>query len=254
MNISPADITTLTVVENDSGLVRYAINSIKRFTSPLPAQIIIAHNGNSDMFLQEFRVDPRIVIVENPLDKSITHSSDRHGIGINKIMPLVKTKYTAIIESDLILLSDVWWHLDDSFDMKASQKSGAEWNYEVKDINYWFMCFVLFKTELFSGINWSTSKLRPFNVHPTIYNDSGWEMAGEVDRKQARIKELEYVKCKVGGKTKVFTKEFAYKSFELWENNEPICAHFYRGSDISRRPNPKKDLKDWMLICDNAIK
>lgn len=248
-DIMAKDITTLTVVERDNGLIKYTINSIRKFTNPIP-QIIIAHNGSSEKYLKEFKSDNNILIIENPISLQVRNTSNRHGLGLNKIMPLVKTKYTAIIESDVMLLSNKWWQMDDSYDFKACQKRGLESS--LKDINYWFMCFVLFRTDLFKNINWCMSPNRPQHVNPLIYNDCGWEMAEEVDKNNAKIKSLEYVKCG-SGKTKIFDKSFNYLSFELWEDKEPICAHLYRGSDLNRRPEGKSDLVRWKKICDEYL-
>ena len=253
--IRPEDLTTLTVVENDSGLVKYTINSIKKFT-PITPKIIIAHNNNSSAaVLTPFKNDPGVLIVPNKINPGVKNTSTRHGLGLNAIMPLVQTPYTAIVESDVILTSDKWWQLDDSYDLKACQKAGCDPDYSPKDVNYWFMCFLVFKTKLFKDINWCPSPQRPQGpVHPYIYNDSGWEMASAVSKHHALIKSLEYVKCKVGGKQRIFDDSFSYKSFELWEDSEPICAHFYRGSDIQRRPNPSGDLKRWSSICDGILR
>jgi CDP-glycerol glycerophosphotransferase (TagB/SpsB family) len=130
--ISPNDITCIVVIENYNELADHTIESIKKFTNPIPKILICFNTGNTKAinikrykrdkinFIEKCSNDKNIKIVMNDIPGNIKNTSIRHGIGINKLMELVDTKYTAIIESDVILTSDKWYYLDErKFDIKA---------------------------------------------------------------------------------------------------------------------------------------
>ena len=123
--IDPKDLTCIIVMENDSGIVNYAIQSIIKFTNPCPKILICENTGNvksKACELVPFKIKHKdLIIVKNPLGEKPFNTSERHGLGLNKLMRMVNTEYTAIIESDICLLSKNWIKLDTSkYDIKAA--------------------------------------------------------------------------------------------------------------------------------------
>jgi hypothetical protein len=237
--ISVNDITCIMVMENDRGLAVDGVSSVVKFSAG--ARILVCNNGNSYDSASRIAQLPNVRIIDNQINSSVTNTSVRHGIGINRLYKEVKTNYVAIIESDVLVTSSNWYKLDvDKFDIKAIPRGGN------KDIPHWHVCFLLGKTKLFNGINWE-AKVRVSEDGKRLYGDTGWEMY-KVLKDQSRIKACEQVACSTGN-TRYFDKSFSYKSFEIWEDNNPIAAHYFRGSDPSRRKvkygNVHQELSRW---------
>jgi len=144
-------------------------------------------------------------------------------------MPLVKTNYTAIVESDCVVLRDDWFDFDiKKYDMTASLK--------VKEFGeeQYHVCFLIFKTEILKGMDWKPIKeLQPIK----FWRDTGFRIFSCIGGRTDRI---QYLNIKNNKKAKIFKHGFEYKSFEIYKDDGmPIAAHFGRGSDLSRRPTNK---------------
>lgn len=237
------NLTILTVVENDCGLLDLMIKSVCKFTYPEP-NIIICDNGRNKGALNQYNKKNDILIVQNtPL---LAGGSNRHGEGLNKIFPLVKTEKTAIIESDCILLYKNWNKLVNYYSVVAAQK--AQDTYHI--------CFLIFNTILLKGIDFCPGE--PYSRANRTYKpheDVGWKIKNYIKKDQ--IKHMNFVDCKVGG-GRYFNKEF--QSDEFWLDGIPLLAHFGRGSNLVGKTwkrgfqSINKQLENWKIIAKDIIK
>jgi len=243
------DLTVLTVVENDKGLLDLMISSIYKFTNPTP-KIIICDNGNNGRVLSKYANDKNIQIIR--FKPTLASGSVRHGESLNKIFPLVTTKKTAIVESDCILLRSGWDNLDTTVHQMSAAKKAI-----VNGLNLYHICFLVFETEPLAlggfdfrpGTN-GNRKNRSFSVE----EDVGWRLANKIDHRL--IKEIEFIDCKTG-KGKFFDKTF--QSDEFWVDGIPTVAHFGRGSNLAGKAirngfaHPTKQLEDWKKIAETIL-
>jgi len=231
------DITVLTVVQNDSGLVQYMLDSINIYSKDKP-KIIVCDNGGNKKFLDKYISHKNIKIVKNkPLSKD---AANIHGECLDKIFKMVDTKYTAIMDSDCVILSNRWSEFDTSKYKIVTAKKG------VKTIDKHYFCFVLAETNAIKGVSFRPVHSRKNNKLPW---DTGCMISQKIHDEKIPIENLNVVGC-VGGNGKIFTDRFP-KSFELWRGDEPLVAHFGAGSDLLRRRINKygegypKQLSDW---------
>jgi hypothetical protein len=244
------DLTVITVVENDKGLLDLMIKSVYRFTDPKP-KIIICDNGNNGNVLAKYKDDSNITIVSHK--PTLQGGSNKHGSGLNKIFPLVKTKRTAIIESDCILLSYNWDKLNLPKQKMVAAKKG-----ELAGQPFYHICFMVFSTSLlkhdgvidFMPGTIKTRSNRSYKAH----EDVGWQIRKKVRPDQ--IKELQFIDCK-SGKGQFFGSEF--QSDEIWNDGVPVLAHHGRGSNIGGKrirdgfKHPREQLEDWKKIAENIL-
>lgn len=245
------DLTVLTVVENDSGILDLMIQSVYKFTDPVP-KIIICDQGRNGTLLDKYRNDPNITIVKNT--PKLVGGSNRHGSGLNKIFPLVATKRTAIIESDCVLLKYGWDKLNfPKYKMLAAKKG------EQAGHPYYHVCFLVFSTALlkhgqmidFRPGTKKTRGNRPYKA----WEDCGWAIRGKV--RPDEVKSVQFIDCKTG-KGKYFDSSF--QSDEFWVNSEPVLAHYGRGSNIGGKSikkgfaHPKDQLIEWKKIAEEILK
>lgn len=250
--ISPSDITCIVVIENYNELANHTIESIKKFTNPMPKVLICFNSGNTKAinikryksdkinFIEKCNKDKNIKIVMNNIPGNIKNTSIRHGMGINKMMELVDTKYTAIIESDVIITSDKWWHLDEKkYDIKAIPRGK-------KDIPYWHVCFLIFRTDIFKNIDWRAEKR-------SGHGDTGWQMYSKVLENNSEIKQMSVKNCHKSQDTKYFKDTLNKKSFEIISDGDTIAAHFGRGSDLARVNKFMHSIYQWARICKEIL-
>lgn len=246
------DLTILTVAYNDRGLLRYTIESAKRYTDRLK-EIIICDNGNNRNQLDKYKNDPMIRIVKH--SPKVKGGSNRHGEGLNKIFPLVKTTYAAIVESDCVVFDKGWCEFDlEKYKVVTPLKSVSN---NKKTL---YVCFVLLnvgavgkKIDLRAGTD-KNRRNRAYKNH----EDVGWRVVDAVN--DSDILWLETTQCKTGN-GRIFDSRFSYKTFEIYRDGNPdnvIAAHFYRGSDIYRRGQVKglsadAQLKLWKKILKNKL-
>lgn len=238
------DITVLTVVHKDSGLVKYLIDSLKKYSDILP-KIIVCDNGGNKQYLDEYMGE--ITIVKNkPKSKD---GANIHGESINKIFKMVSSKYTLIIDSDCVVLSDDWCKFDKKYKF-ISAKKGAKGG-----IDKHHFCFTLFETEIFRNIDFRPVHSRQKQKRPW---DTGCMVSQKVHDEKIPKEYLEVVGC-TSGNCKIFGDRYP-KAFELWRNKEPIVAHFGAGSDLLRRRINKynegygKQLSDWKKTIEEYFK
>jgi hypothetical protein len=223
MIINSSDLTVLSVIEGSVGLAALMVESIERFTKPSPS-IIVANQNINKITKNTFEKNPIIKVVDS-LPGKTKNTSLRHARGLNTIMPHVNTTYSAIVESDCVVLREDWFDFDtDKYDMMASLKCNqlGEEQYHV--------CFLVFKTELLKGMDWSPSEA-------TKPRDTGHRIFSHIGGKTERIK---YLQIKSKKQARIFQQGFEYKTFEAYKDDGmPIAAHFGRGSDLGRRPTNK---------------
>jgi hypothetical protein len=239
-------VTILTVVHHDSGLIKYMIDSVHKFSKDVP-KIIICDNGGNKKFLEEYRQYKNITIVKNkPKSKD---AANIHGESLDKIFGMVKTKYTVIMDSDCVVLSDKWNQFDDKYKAITAKKGSKG------GVNKHHFCFVMFKTEDFKGISFRPIHSRKYKKLPW---DTGCVMSQKIHDEKLIVENLKVVGC-TSGDCKVFDDRFP-KSFELWRDEKPIVAHFVAGSNLSRRRVNKyghggtKQFNDWKKIIVDYIK
>jgi len=233
------DLTIITVAENDRGTLDLMLRSVFKFTHPHP-NVIICDNGNNGSVIEKYKGTPGVEIVSHK--PTIKGGSNKHGIGLNHIFPMVKTKRTAIVESDCIVLSDNWHNMYGKNVVAATKVPGL-----------YHIFFVLFETKLFKGVDFRPGKAgnranRPYQVK----EDVGWQMSKFIN--DAYI--LKFVDCK-SGQGKYFDGRF--QSDELWSGDQAIVAHLGRGSNLGGKAirkgfaHPKDQMIEWKKIAERTI-
>jgi len=244
------DLTIISVVENDRGLINLMIDSVRKFTKPSP-HFILCDNGHNGIILEKHRHDPLIKIV--PHIPTLSGGSNRHGQSLNKIFPMVETGKTAIIESDCIVLSEKWHDLD----LSKYKMASAIKNYN-QGIMCYHMCFMLFGTNIMKHgdlIDFRPGKdSNRGNRNYKPWEDVGWGIQKKIG--EIQIKKLDFVDTKTG-LGQYFGREF--QSDELWFNNIPIVAHFGRGSNLAGKAihkgfeSPERQLEMWKNKAKDII-
>lgn len=245
--MSNSDITILTVVENDCGILDLLISSIYKFTDPVP-NMIICNNGRSKLQLSKYTNDSNITIAHNV--PKLAGGSNRHGAGLNKIFPMVKTPKTAIIESDCILLRKDWDYLAPQHKMLAAKKG------EHKGNVLYHICFMVFETELLKEIDFGPSvPVFRSNRSYLMSEDVGWMIGTVVNPKDVGL--MDFKDCK---KNEGYYFDKTFQSDELWVGGQPTIAHFGRGSFLGGKAirkgfdSPQKQLERWKKIAEGIIK
>lgn len=248
------DLTVISVVEDDDGLLELMIKSVLKFTNPTP-KFIICDNGNGK---NANRIEKAFgdykdykIVNNNPI---LQGGSNRHGDGLNKIFSLVDTQKTAIIESDCVVLCNGWDKIDfPKYKMLAAKKG------DLAGQPYYHICFLVFSTGLLkhNGIidfcagkegNRSNRNYKP-------HEDVGYKLRDKIGINQVQL--LEFVDCKEN-KGKIFNGSF--QSDEFWLNGKPLLAHFGRGSNLGGKTvrngylSHKEQLARWKNIALEIIK
>lgn len=220
-----SDLTVISVVENDRGLVDLMIQSLYKFTTP-PPKIILCSNGKNPI-LDKYNKDTNIKIVRN--NPKMGGGSNRHGEGLNVAFALVTTPRTAIVESDCVVVRDNWHEINKPFRALMAKKCVHN------DISYYYVAFMVFDTELLRGMDFrpgndKTRGNRSYKPH----EDVAWRISGKVNGD--KVEELGCVDCK-SGKGKCLDKSFQCEEF--WKDPGPIVVHFGRGSNMAGKANRK---------------
>jgi hypothetical protein len=158
----------------------------------------------------------------------------RHGHGLNLAFSLSKTNRTAIVESDCVVLNRDWDRIRKPYFSKGIKK-GSGINRE----DYYYPCFVVFYSKCMKD-KFGEIDFRPgppdsgfqISKNGKLYNDVGWRMSNYIGKKDM---DLLNIMRPQRDKCRYFDKRLAYKTFEIWEKNTPIVAHFGRGSFPYRR-------------------
>lgn len=241
--MAKSNLTVLTVVENDQGVLDLMISSLYKFTDPMP-KVIICDNGNNGTVLSKYRNDPNIQIVKHK--PSMSGGSNRHGEGLNKIFPMVCTPKTAIVESDCILLRKDWDYINPHHKMVAALKGDGLYH----------ICFMVFETELLKGVDFRPGKKsnranRPYKAH----EDVGWQIGKFV--KPGQVGLMDFKDCKTGSG---FYFDSSFQSDELWIGSQPTVAHLGRGSNLGGKAirkgfkHPREQLEEWKKKAEEIIK
>jgi hypothetical protein len=240
------DLTVVTVVENDKGLLDLMIRSVYKFTVPAP-RILICEQGNSSV-AEKYQGDPNITVVKN--FPKLSGGSNRHGSALQKIIPMVETPKTAIIESDCILLNHGWDNINPPFKMVGALKGMAP-----SGMPLYHVCFMLFYTSALRGVDFRPGKdgkrsNRPYKIH----EDVAWQVGTKINPNE--VNKMDFVDCKTG-KGAYFDNKF--QSDEFWLNGKPLVAHFGRGSNIGGKAirkgfrHPREQLDDWKNIAEEIL-
>ncbi|KKM65587.1 hypothetical protein LCGC14_1489710 [marine sediment metagenome] len=254
--MSISDLTVLTVVESDPGLLELMLRSVAKFTTPAPKVLICDNqNGgnNSRIKLACKNIDINVEIFENKPE--FFGGSNRHGSGLNRIFKHVETKYTAIVESDVVVLSDDWHKIDPSCTVKASLKRNKEHLYH--------MCFFICETEKL----WKNDKLINFmpgnrkgkkklssGQNYEFDNDVGWRLCNYVNQKYVDL--VGFIDCK-GHDAKIFKN---LQSDEFHYDNNVIAAHLGRGSNLLSKAirkgfkHPEDQLIEWKKKAEEILR
>ena len=240
------DLTVITVVENDAGLVDLMIESVKKFTNPCP-RFIICDNGNNKDTLAKHADDPNITVFSNK--PTMAGGSNRHGEGLNAAFEFVNTPRFAVIESDCIVLKEGW----DTVGFPKSKLLAAKKG-ELAGQPFYHVCFLVGSTRLLrhgEKIDFRPSKPgkranRPYKPH----EDVGWQLRKYV--RPDEVKNMTFVDCKTG-EGRYFDSSF--QSDEFWVDGEPVLAHFGRGSNLGGKAirkgfkHPKEQLEEWKVVA-----
>ena len=187
------DLTVVTVVENDSGIINYLVDSVYAFTTPKP-KIIICDNGRNGTLLDKYKDDKNITVVENP-GCEFKGGSNIHGESLNKVLPMVTTGKTAIIESDCVVLSRDWNLLDTSkYKMSATIKPTKYGE------RHYYVCVMVFETGRLNKMDWrpGTDKTRAHNKS-YIKQDCGWRIIENIKPHEVQPKTGNESVCRRSG-------------------------------------------------------
>ena len=238
------ELTILTVVENDPGLFELMVKSVQKFTS-CPVKFIVCDNSNGKNLNKAFAVNANIQIIRN--NPKFLGGSRRHGDGLNKIMPLVQTKYTAIIESDMAILSPDWHKMDSKFKILAAEKQKG----------FYHICFMAFKTDLLKNVDFrpgTDDKDRASKNNFDITKDVGWRLSQTINEDE--VDKMTFVDCKLG-KGMLFDKTF--QSDEFQKDGKLIACHLGRGSNLSGKAvrkgfeHPIEQTKRWKAVIEKIL-
>lgn len=224
--------TICSIVYNDqrTGLFDFMVKSILK-NSPYAPNFVICDNGGND--LNKYRKMTNFKIIDGA---SKNRGSLQHGESLNNILSLVRTQKVAIIESDCVVLSPNWYKFDK--DTLAAVKG------EFAGKFYYHMCFLISNTKDLVDTDFRPGKDKPTNRSYKAYEDVGWRFK----KSPKQIDKMTFIDCKTG-KGKIF--DHTFQSDEFWFKDEPLLAHFGRGSNISGKAirkgfeHPKQQLELW---------
>jgi hypothetical protein len=239
-----SDLTVITVVEHDRGTLDLMIRSILRFTDPKPSIILCCNNQQeyTNISIKYRDLSVAKVILNTP---ELMGGSNRHGSGLNAAFKQVKTKRTAIVESDCVVLLKGWDRLAPGSVIKAASKVSG----------FYHVCFAVFETDALAGTDFRPGKEgNRANRSYKVWEDVGWRMADSFTENEVDV--LDFVDCKTT-KAKMFR---ALQSDEFHKNGEVIAAHFGRGSNLGGKAqrsgfqSNEEQLKCWMEKVDGYLK
>lgn len=248
-------LTVLSVIENDPGLTELMVKSVIKNTPE--AKFIFCDNtngGNVERIKSCFGNKKNLTIVKHK--PQISGGSNRHGSGLNRIFPLVDTKYVAVVENDVVVLDAQWCNIKSGCLAKASFKQGKK--------NTYHMCFYVAETLSLWKNNTVSVNFMPGGKKgrkPTKSgqnyewdNDVGWRIAEFIGAD--KVDPVDFIDCK-SGNGQYFGAEF--QSDEFHYNGKCIAAHLGRGSNIGGKSvkkhfdHPTEQLKKWRQIAIRLI-
>ena len=231
--------TIISVLYKDYGLFEYMIRTALA-TSDNIEQILICDNGSNNHLYK--RYDDRVRFISGvgkPHNGSVSH-----GLGLNRLLPMVKTPITAIIEPDVLMLDRGWDELPDHIDYRASYKT------EYQGVFCYLPCFVVGLTDKLQKIDFAPGGKGIACSSTEMFNDVGWRMAAaDMVVQQLKFKRCENAQCSI-----IPNGVFSKKTNEFWLNDRPIAAHLWRGSDPEKRgPKHKEDFQLWKDTAEKIL-
>ena len=235
------DLTIISVVYNDlrTNLFDLMVKSVLRYTYNAPKFIICDNGGNN---LSKYVGLSNFTIIPNK--NTNLRGSIAHGTALNKIMLLVKSEKTAIIEQDCVVLKEDWDNIGNA-DIMAAEKME----------NIYHMCFMVFRSKLLIGTDFRPGNNVSVSRCFSPKEDVGWKI-GNYITSSTIIKKLNFVDCKTDG-AKIF-KHLQSDEFQD-TNGNVIASHFGRGSNISGKAVRKKfksnleQLREWKDLVRQHI-
>lgn len=239
-----SDLTVITVVEHDRGTLDLMIRSILRFTDPKPNIILCCNNPQEYTNISiKYRDLSVVKVIANTPD--LTGGSNRHASGLNALLKRVKTKRTAIVESDCVVLVEGWDKIAPGNVIKAAIKAPGVYH----------VCFTIFETKVLASTDFRPGKQgNRSNRRYFDWEDVGWKMAQSFTKDEVDL--VDFIDCKTN-LAKLFK---GFQSDEFHKNGEIVAAHFGRGSNLSgkaKRPGFKpneEQLKCWMERVNECLK
>jgi len=232
-----SNLTIVTVTENDLGILDLMIKSVIKFTNPMP-NFVICNNGNSPS-VNKYRNREKFTVVD--FKPSMSGGSNRHGEALCKVLPLVQTKRTAILESDCIALREGWDNISDGKNVLACIKGQSKLG------PFYHVCYLVFDTEIMQNMDFRPgNEKNRSNRNYKPHEDVGAKTATHLDHSKVDL--VEFVDCKTG-KGEFFGKKF--QSDEFWKNGKAYVSHFGRGSNLTGKAirkgfeHPKTQLELW---------
>lgn len=240
------NITVLSAVENDSGTLDLMIRSLIKFSDDPPKIVLSCNNYQEYTNISSIYKDKNFIrVIKN--DIKLSGGSNRHGAALNFAFKEVSTEYTAVVESDCIVLSNQWCQIPDNKVMVAAKKSK----------NLYHVCFLIFRTNALKDIDFRAGNDNNRSNRTYKSNeDVGWQIGKNI--KENDIGLLNFIDCKTG-RGKYFDNTFQSDEFHD-ANGNVLAAHLGRGSNISGkaiRPGfatPKEQMIKWKMIVEELIK
>jgi hypothetical protein len=231
------DLTVLSVVEHDSGTFDLMIRSVLAFTDFVP-KFLICLNGTTNIDRNMYRGLVSLKFVDN--SPKYSGGSSRHGSGLDCLMPLVKTEYVAVIESDCVVLDRGWYKIDAGKKIKAASKGNGLYH----------VCFLVAATESLSGISFAPKGIGP-SYRPE--KDVGWQLGKNIRADQVDFVDL--ISCRTP-QAKLFER---LQSDEFHKDGKVIAAHFGRGANLAGKKRidefgtHEDQLKRWKETSNRMI-
>lgn len=241
-----SDLTVVTVVENDNGILDLMISSILKFTSPTPKIIICSNKKNNPAVDKYSNVSNISVLYNSP---KLSGGSNRHGSGLNLALKHVKTSRVAIIESDCVLTSSGWDNLDGKKMLAAIKGRKSRELYHV--------AFMVFLASALSGMDFrpGNDNTRSSGKSYPMEADVGWRISEHIAEND--VTKLDFIDCKTGNGNLLGSK---FQSDEFCKSGKTLLLHFGRGSNIGGKairpgfPNHTEQLKKFKDIAGDVIK
>lgn len=232
--------TIISVLYRDYGTFNYMLQTALAGSDNI-VEVLVCDNANNTALANKWKSDARVKFIKG-INDSI-NTSMNHGVGINKLMPMVNTPIVALLEPDIMLLSRGWDELADGIDLKACAK--AIYN----GIPAYYPCFMVGRTEKLKNIDFTpTGEGLP--KEGGKYADTGWRCSIS----GLKVEELEYKNCVAGNCSIIPNKVFEKKTNEFWANGKPIAAHLWRGSEPQRRGGQyKHHINVWRSTADKVL-
>lgn len=237
------NLTVISVVALDKTL-DLMIKSVKKFTNPAPNFLFCDNmNGYNEERIKSYMdANDNYTIINNKI-KPYTSGSTAHGLGLNRVFPIVDTEYTAIVESDVAVLSSNWMNISPEFAIKAAIK--------LEDLYH--MCFIVFKTEKLRGIDFGSGDFEQTTSYQPHF-DVGNQIRFKVRPKQVEL--MKFVDCKTDG---TLFKGLQCDEFHDSQGNL-LATHFGRGSNIGNKVvrdgfgSTEEQRDKWRNIIEDKLK